>query len=463
LRLKLPARVNFIIDILRRHGYEAYAVGGCVRDLILAKEPEDWDITTSATPEEVKTVFRRTVDTGIEHGTVTVLLEDEHFEITTYRIDGKYSDGRHPDDVRFTPSLKEDLKRRDFTINAMAYNEKLGLVDLYGGMKDLQSKVIRCVGDPDERFDEDALRILRAVRFAAQLGFGIDAPTYESIRTHARSLEKISAERIRVELVKLLISKNPQMFGELYQLGITAVIMPEFDRCMATPQNTPHHLYNVGEHTLRTLPVVPADQVLRLTMLMHDFGKPEVKFTDSTGRDHFKGHAPVSARIAKDIMKRLRFDNATTEKVVRLVYFHDCRPEPEEAPVRLAVHRIGKELFPDYLTVQWADTSAKSPYQQEQKFRRIEDVNRVYLKILGQNDPLEMKELAISGRDLTAMGIAGKEIGELLDAALLKVLENPRFNDRQRLLKYVKERHAENEAAVEKTEKAGDDGTEESE
>ena len=442
MKLKLPAKVNFIIDILRRHDFEAYAVGGCVRDLILAKEPEDWDITTSATPEQVKQIFRRTVDTGIEHGTVTVLLEEDHFEVTTYRIDGAYTDGRHPDGVTFTPNLKEDLRRRDFTINAMAYNEKIGLVDLYGGMNDLQNHVIRCVGNPDERFDEDALRILRAVRFAAQLGFRIDAPTYESIKTHVSRLEMISAERIRVEIVKLLISKNPQMFVELYRLGITSVIMPEFDRCMETPQNTPHHLYCVGEHILRTLPVVPQNEVLRLTMLMHDFGKPEMRFTDSLGRDHFKGHAVAGAKIAREVMRRLKFDNETTDRVVKLVYYHDYRPEPDDASVRLAIYYIGKELFPDYLTVQWADTSAKSPYRQEEKFKRIRDVNEVYLRILGRNDPLTLKDLAINGNDLVAAGISGKEIGDILEAALLMVLHDPAANDRELLMQYAAYRHS---------------------
>lgn len=442
MRLKLPAKVKFIIDILKRHGFEAYAVGGCVRDSILAREPEDWDITTSAKPSDVKSIFSRTADTGIEHGTVTVLLDDFHFEVTTYRIDGEYRDGRHPSSVEFTPNLKDDLLRRDFTINAMAYNDESGLIDLYGGMSDLQGRVIRCVGDPDARFDEDALRILRAVRFSAQLGFTVENATMQAIRRHAGNLSKISAERIQAEIVKLLISPHPGKWMDLYRLGITNVIMPEFDRCMNTPQNTPHHLYNVGEHTVRTLAAIPADKVLRLTMLMHDFGKPEVRFTDSLGRDHFKGHAAKGAEIAGRVMKRLRFDNDTYAKVTKLIFYHDLRPEPNSPEVRRAIYYIGPELFPGYLAVQWADTCAKSPYKQEMKFNRIRDVNTVYLKILGAKDCLSLQDLTVNGNDLKKEGIQGREIGEILESALLMVLEDPSLNDRELLLQYARYQHA---------------------
>ena len=441
MRLKLPQKVNFIIEILRRHGFEAYAVGGCVRDLILAKQPDDWDITTSAPPWEIKKIFHRTVDTGIAHGTVTVLMQDESFEVTTFRLDGNYSDGRHPDAVTFTPLLKEDLKRRDFTINAMAYNEKVGLIDLFGGMRDLQGKVIRCVGDPDARFTEDALRIMRAVRFAAQLGFKIEEQTLAAIADHAENLRQVSAERIRVELTKLLLSDHPMMFRYFYELGLTKVFLPEFDRCMETPQNTPHHIYNVGEHTIRTLEVVPADAVLRLAMLLHDIAKPEARTTDENGRDRFKGHAQTGAAMARDILKRLKYDNHTIDRVTKLVLYHDYRPEPNEAEVRLAIHRIGRELFADYLTVQWADTTAKSTYRQDQKFQRIRDVNDVYLKIIGRGDPLTLKDLAISGHDLTEIGIRGEEVGRLLNDALMMVLKDPVNNEKEFLMQYVMFRH----------------------
>lgn len=241
MKIELPKKVIMIIDNLQMHGYEAYAVGGCVRDSILCRKPEDWDITTSARPEEVKRLFRRTVDTGIEHGTVTVMLGKDGFEVTTYRVDGEYADNRHPKEVTFTASLEEDLKRRDFTINAMAYNDEVRLVDIFGGMKDLNHHLIRCVGDPMERFSEDALRILRAVRFSAQLAFPIEKQTADAVRALAPTLEHISAERIQVELVKLLTSAHPELIQDAYELGITKVILPEWDAMVGVEQNTPHH------------------------------------------------------------------------------------------------------------------------------------------------------------------------------------------------------------------------------
>ncbi len=442
MKLKLPQKVNFIIDLLRRNDHEAFAVGGCVRDLILARDPGDFDITTSATPDEVKKIFRRTIDTGIEHGTVTVLMQGEAFEVTTYRVDGAYKDGRHPDSVTFTPSLKEDLKRRDFTINAMAYNEKLGLVDIYGGMKDLQTKTIRCVGDPNERFSEDALRIMRAVRFAAQLGFTIDPATREAIAGHAEELRNVSAERIQIELMKLLVSDHPMMFRDFYDLGVSKIFLPEFDRCMRTPQNTPHHLYNVGEHMLHSIPVVPPDRILRLTMLLHDIGKPDKRTVDENGRDHFRGHALHGSVLVKDVLKRLKFDNETIDKVTRLVRYHDHRPEPNDASVRKMICMIGKDLFPEYLTVQWADTVAKSTYKQDIKFDRIRAVNEVYLRILGRGDPLSIRELAINGNDLKEIGAKGEEIGELLRASLETVLEDPARNTHDFLMDFVRFRHS---------------------
>ena len=437
MKLKIPANVTWIIDILRRHGFEAYAVGGCVRDSILARDPNDWDITTAATPREIKKIFRRTVDTGIEHGTVTVLMDKESYEVTTFRVDGKYSDGRHPDKVTFTPSLKEDLKRRDFTINAMAYNDKLGLVDIYGGMDDLQRHVIRCVGDPDERFTEDALRIMRAVRFAAQLGFTIDPGTLNAIARHAEALRQVSEERIQVELVKLLISPNPYMVKILYETGITKIIMPEFDACMETAQNSPHQIYSVGEHILKTLPIVPADKALRLAALLHDIGKPLVKTTGEDGIDRFPDHAAASAKLAKKILKRLKFDNATIDRVVRLVSVHSLKPSPDPAEVRHAVYEVGKDLFADYLTLQTADNCAKAyPYMEEQ-LERIEKVNMTYIKVLGQRDPLTLKDLAIDGNDLLERGIRGREVGQLLNEALMAVLDDPSLNTREALLAQV--------------------------
>ena len=274
IKILLPEKVNMIIETIQAAGFEAYAVGGCVRDSILGRIPDDWDITTSAKPHEIKKLFKRTIDTGIQHGTVTVMLDKDGYEVTTYRIDGEYEDSRHPKEVTFTSNLKEDLRRRDFTINAMAYNEKVGLVDIFEGMSDIEKKVIRCVGDAKERFTEDALRMMRAVRFSAQLGYSIDEDTKNAIKELAPTLQKISAERIQVELVKLVLSPNPDYLKIAYETGITAQVFPEFDLCMETKQNNPHHMYSVGEHTLWSMKHIKADRVLRLAMLFHDMGKP---------------------------------------------------------------------------------------------------------------------------------------------------------------------------------------------
>lgn len=441
MKIELPRKVVLIIKNLQRHGYDAYAVGGCVRDSILNRKPEDWDITTSAKPEQVKRIFRRTVDTGIEHGTVTVLIGKDGFEVTTYRVDGLYEDGRHPKEVTFTSRLEEDLKRRDFTINAMAYNDDERLVDAFGGMRDLNYHLIRCVGDPKERFSEDALRILRAVRFSAQLAFPIEPETAEAIKSLAPNLEKISAERIQAELVKLLVSDHPERIQDACELGITKVVLPEWDDMVGVKQNTPHHKYDVAAHTVHALQNVKNDKVLRLTMLFHDMGKPVMKTTDENGRDHFKGHAIASEQIAKTVMKRLKFDNDTIRKVTKLVAYHDYRMEPTGANVRRAMHEIGVELFPYYLAVQLADTKAQSSYERRGKLENIIQIRELYRNALRNKECVTLKDLAVTGTDLINLGIApGKELGTLLNELLDIVIEDPAWNQKGKLCDYVKER-----------------------
>ena len=368
--INIPKPAKEILDSLHEAGYEAYVVGGCVRDSILGREPGDWDITTSARPEQVKKIFGRTIDTGIAHGTVTVMMGKEGFEVTTYRIDGEYEDGRHPKDVTFTASLVEDLKRRDFTINAMAYSEEEGIIDEFDGLLDIEKKTIRCVGDPKERFTEDALRMMRAVRFAAQLGYTIENDTREAIKELAPTLTRISAERVQVELVKLLTSPNPGKVRELYETGITGVVMPEFDKCFETLQNNPHHAYNVGEHILKSIEAVEDTKVLRLTMLLHDIEKPSCRSTDDEGVDHFYGHAEKGAETAVAILRRLKFDRDTMDKVKQLVKYHDYRFPAEKKNVRKAVNKIGEELFPLYLEIKRADTIAQSDYLKKEKEAR---------------------------------------------------------------------------------------------
>ena len=434
MKIELPRKVVLIIKNLQRHGYDAYAVGGCVRDSILNRKPEDWDITTSAKPEQVKRIFRRTVDTGIEHGTVTVLIGKDGFEVTTYRVDGLYEDGRHPKEVTFTSRLEEDLKRRDFTINAMAYNDDERLVDAFGGMRDLNYHLIRCVGDPKERFSEDALRILRAVRFSAQLAFPIEPETAEAIKSLAPNLEKISAERIQAELVKLLVSDHPERIQDACELGITKVVLPEWDDMVGVKQNTPHHKYDVAAHTVHALQNVKNDKVLRLTMLFHDMGKPVMKTTDENGRDHFKGHAIASEQIAKTVMKRLKFDNDTIRKVTKLVAYHDYRMEPTGANVRRAMHEIGVELFPYYLAVRLADTKAQSSYERRGKLENIIQIRELYRNALRNKECVTLKDLAVTGTDLINLGIApGKELGTLLNELLDMVIEDPAWNQKGKL------------------------------
>ena len=435
MKIQLPEKVKVVIQTLEAAGYEAYAVGGCVRDSVLGRIPADWDITTSALPEQVKELFHRTIDTGIEHGTVTVMMDKEGFEVTTYRVDGEYRDHRHPDQVNFTGELKEDLRRRDFTINAMAYNDRCGMVDAFGGIEDLKHGVIRCVGVARERFEEDALRILRAVRFAAQLGFEIEKETADAARALAGNLKDISAERIQTELVKLLVSPHPEMLRTAYELGITRVVLPEFDVMMETPQHHPHHMYSVGEHTLKALEFTDPEKVLRLSVLFHDFGKPQTR-TTVDGVDHFHGHANVSAQETVRIMRRLKFDNATMDQVKRIVLYHDARPQPDERQIRRLLHRAGEDIFPGLFQVMGADILAQSEYRKIEKLVNLERVHQVYDEILKRKDCISLKNLQVTGKDLIAAGMEpGKKIGEILNQMLEDVLETPEHNEREYLLK----------------------------
>lgn len=441
IRIKLPQEAKRIINTLTAASYEAYAVGGCVRDSILGRQPEDWDITTSATPEQVKSLFSRTIDTGLQHGTVTVLLNGESFEVTTFRIDGKYEDSRHPKEVVFTPSLEEDLKRRDLTINAMAYNDSRGLVDIYGGMEDIRRKVIRCVGNPCERFNEDALRILRAIRFSAQLGYSIDSETRDAVRRLAPNLKNISAERIQVELIKLMTSPHPDYLREAYFCGVTKVFFPEFDLAMETQQNHPHHCYSVGEHILHSLLEVEPDKVLRLTMLFHDIGKPAVITKDQSGITHFHGHAEVSADMARQIMRRLKFDNDTCNMVCKLVLHHDCgdNVEPDLRVVRRSVSKIGEDAFPALFLIKRADILAQSDYLRKEKLDHLKHLQELYQEFQDKKQCVSLKDLAITGTDLLGLGMKpGREVGDVLNRLLEQVLEDAEHNTKEYLLDQAK-------------------------
>lgn len=440
IKISVPQKAQYIIETIKNAGFEAYVVGGCVRDSILGREPEDWDITTSARPEQVKELFPRTIDTGIKHGTVTVMLDRESFEVTTYRIDGKYEDSRHPREVTFTPNLREDLRRRDFTINAMAYNEESGLVDLYGGLEDIERRIIRCVGNAKERFREDALRIMRAIRFSAQLGYTIEEQTGEAIRELAPTLTAISAERIQAELVKLLMSPHPDYLRDAYDMGVTKVILPEFDVCMNTPQRHLHHMYNVGEHILHSLTEIEPDRILRIAMMLHDIGKPATLKTDEDGITHFHGHNVVGEQMSRKILKRLRFDNDTIDIVCRLVMYHDYGNSviPSMRVVRRAINRVGEDVFPLLFSIKRADVAAQSDYLRREKLDTIDQWQRMYERIVEEKQCVSLKTLAVTGRDLINIGYKpGPELGERLQALLELVLEYPEYNTKEYLLKEV--------------------------
>jgi len=448
MKIQLPQKVDYIINELMEHGYEAYAVGGCVRDSILGKEPEDWDITTSAKPLEVKKIFHRTIDTGIQHGTVTVMLEKEGYEVTTYRIDGEYEDNRHPKTVEFTVNLVEDLKRRDFTMNAMAYNEEKGLVDAFCGLKDIQQGIIRCVGSATDRFDEDALRILRAVRFSAQLGFIIDGDTLQAIRSKVENLKNISAERIRVELNKLLLSQYPRKLLEAYEMGITKVVLPEFDVMMKTEQHNSHHIYSVGLHTMEAVGIVGENNryknkerlVLRWTLLLHDVEKPSCKIKGEDLEDHFYGHPEKGAETAKKILRRLKFDNETIDIVVRLVKWHDYSLTLTPAGMRRATNKIGADIMDLLFEVKRADILAQNPKTWAEKIIHLNQAKQLFRDIQRKKECVNLKMLAINGKDLLELGFcSGKAMGETLDQLLEQVLENPALNEKQILIDRAKQ------------------------
>ncbi|MBQ8040018.1 MAG: CCA tRNA nucleotidyltransferase [Lachnospiraceae bacterium] len=433
--MNLPKNVEYIITTLENAGFEGYAVGGCVRDTLLSKNPDDWDITTSASPEQAKKLFAKTIDTGIQHGTITVLLGKETYEVTTYRIDGEYEDRRPPTEVIFTSNLLEDLKRRDFTINAMAYNEKSGIVDEFGGMDDLENGIIRCVGNPKERFTEDALRMMRAVRFSGQLGYEIEDETANAVKELAPTLQKISAERICTELTKLMVSAHPEYLQKAYELGMTKVILPEFDAAMGMEQNNPHHMYSVGEHILHSMTQIRADKILRFTMLFHDLGKALTKTTDEEGIDHFHGHAGLSAEIADKVMKRLRFDNDTRLKVVKLVKYHDLKVKLTPKHVRKAIVTLGEDLFPLLLEVKRADFLAQSQYLRGEKEEELKELENLYKQILEENNCISLKDLAVTGSDLIQAGMKpGKAIGDVLQQLFEMVLEQPECNTKEYLM-----------------------------
>lgn len=433
--IRPPEGVLKILRILEENGFAAYAVGGCIRDSVMGREPKDWDVASNAPPSAVKKLFDRTADTGREHGTVSVILGGKPYEVTTFRIDGKYGDNRHPNSVVFADRLEDDLCRRDFTINAMAWNPEKGIIDLFGGLSDIAQHRIRTVGDPDERFAEDALRMMRAVRFAARLNFDIDAGTYIGIRKNSNLILSVSSERIRDELTGILTSDYPKKLAILRHAGLMRLLLPEVYACFNTSQNNPHHMYNVGEHSLRAVEAIEKDVSLRWTMLLHDTGKAVTRTTDKNGIDHFYGHVAKSVEIAKLILRRLKFDNKSIEKIIRLVKHHDMDIPLSPNAVAKAVNKAGEDIFPDLLKVKRADKSAQNLAERTKELKHIETVEKMYAELLAGKSCFKLEDLAVKGSDLIGMGFReGKEIGRVLSALLDKVLEDQSLNDRDTLL-----------------------------
>lgn len=435
-----PKNVLYILDVMRDNGFEAYAVGGCVRDAVLGRVPKDWDITVNAIPAKIKELFGRTVDTGLKHGTVTVMLGGEAYEVTTFRVDGIYEDGRHPSSVEFTGDLEEDLRRRDFTINAMAWNPERGLVDPFGGTSDIKARYIRAVGNPDERFHEDALRMLRAVRFAARLGFEIEAGTLEGISKNNGLICNVSSERIRDELTGILTAEDPGRLTLLRDVGIMGLILPELEACFDTPQNNPHHVYDVGEHSIRAVAAIENERCLRWTMLLHDTGKAVTRTTDGDGVDHFYGHPDKSVEIAENILVRLRFDNKSIDRILRLIRYHDRDIIPQPKAVAKAVSTVGEDLFEDLLKVKRADKAAQNPANAGEGIDYVDRVGMIYHELLESNTCLKLGDLAVNGRDLIGLGFReGREIGETLTVLFEKVLEDRTLNDKAVLMRMAGE------------------------
>lgn len=452
MKIEIPRRVKFIIDELEKKGYEAYAVGGCVRDIFLDRTPNDWDITTNALPEAIMSVFRKTIPTGIKHGTITVLVEEEPFEVTTYRIDGEYSDNRHPDSVIFTSNIEEDLSRRDFTINAMAYSYTNGLVDPFNGTADLNKGLIRTVGNPDHRFNEDALRMIRALRFSCQLDFDIDKTTFNSIKLNCDLIKNVSIERIRDEFSKIMLSKKPSLGIENLRIsGLLQYFLPEVLPMVGLDQKNPHHDKDVYRHTLVVVDNTEPNLIQRLAALLHDIAKPVTFTIDAEGVGHFYKHEIKGVEMTEYILRRMRYDNNTIKAVSSLVFDHMSRySNLKESAIKRIITRVGEENLNNLFNLQVADIKASAP---PNDFSGIDYLKRRTKEIIEQRQPLNVKDLVLKGEDILNMGVKpGKVIGETLSYLLDKVLDSPELNDKTVLkemaLSYISDKNKEKESGV---------------
>ncbi|MDD6563904.1 MAG: CCA tRNA nucleotidyltransferase [Clostridiales bacterium] len=440
MNLQISDGAKAILARLKTAGYTAYIAGGAVRDLIMGNTPHDYDIATNAHPEEIKSIFAKTIDTGIKHGTVTVIENKTAYEVTTFRCDGEYGDNRHPIEVSYVNEPRTDCMRRDFTINSMMYNPDTGLLDFFCGKRDIRQGIIRCVGNAETRFKEDALRMLRAVRFKAQLGFTLEDKTAQAIKKCAVLIKKVSRERILDELNKILLSDNPDTIRDLHSLGLLKFILPELDRCFGEPQKNKYHIYDVGEHIMHTVKNTPKDLILRWAAVLHDTGKPCCSSTDSAGIIHFYGHHRESRRIAVDVLYRLHMESSSIKDIAMLVEHHDYRVEANYTAVKRMMSKTGAELFEKLLILQLADNMAKNPTHLPDKLRRINGGLDIYRDVIAQKQPYRISDLLINGKDLMELGYRqGRDIGETLKELLDEVIIKPELNNRAYLIKRAKE------------------------
>lgn len=446
--IRLPRGAAFVLNRLKASGYQAYIVGGCVRDALLGREPKDWDVCTDALPHEMQAVFRgqHVIETGLKHGTLTVMYDHEPYEVTTFRVDGEYTDHRHPDEVRFVKDVVDDLSRRDFTVNAMAWSPDTGLVDAFDGRRDLERRVIRCVGEPGKRFGEDALRIMRALRFASVYGFAIERNTAEAVHALKDTLHGVAAERIRAELAKLLCGAGAGDILRAYS-DVIFTILPQLAPMHGFDQRTPFHAYDVWEHTIRATENAPANETLRLTMLLHDSGKPAAFTVDERGVGHAWGHQKASAAIAEEALAFLRVDNATRDRVLQLVECHDWPLSTERTLLKRRLNRFGEEALFQLLDVQRADALGKGTVTAEEVEGRISDIRRALTELIAERPCVTLKDMAVNGRDLMAENIAhGKDLGETLNWLLGEVLNERLPNEREALLAAARLHRVEEEA-----------------
>lgn len=445
--INLPKDVEFILSRLKQHNYRAVVVGGCVRDSLLNITPHDWDISTAATPDEVLDVFKhfKTIPTGIQHGTVTVVVNKNMYEITTFRIDGDYTDNRHPESVKFSTHISEDLSRRDFTINAMAYDPEYGLYDFYNGLQDLRNGIIRCVGDPDKRFHEDGLRILRALRFASTYGFKIDESTSKAIHNNHQLLNNISKERINSEFCKMLMGKGILNILLNYS-DVICRIIPEMKPCVGFNQNNKWHQYTVYEHIARATDAYKGDDLItRLALFFHDIGKPNSYTEDAEGHGHFYGHPVPSSQITEKVMTDLRFDNKTKEQVVKLVLLHDVRIEPEYNIVRRYLCNCEETQFFRLMDIRLADILGQTEEDRSERIKKRNRIVEIAREVVSQDQVFTLKKLAINGNDLIQHGMhQGRIIGYALNNLYNLVLNESVKNTREDLLNWVQKAYIDN-------------------